>query len=275
MTRVSASARPIRCSSVPIAAGARRARCRDRRPRRTRASRSPCQSRRAPPSVLASDASEQDKLAAIALRSCVTSGNRDAAERAAGRRRRQTRSGAVKAAATAASPASVRHAGFPGMPAQNVWYGISLGSVLLLAAIGLAITFGTMGVINMAHGEMVMLGAYTTFVVQDIIRDLGTASVRRLAGDRPAARLRRRGRRRHRHRTRHHPVPLRPAARHAARDLGPVAGAAAGRALDLRPVQPRGRRAVLHVGRLPGRADHRHLRTACGSWCSRCWCSSP
>ncbi len=54
--------------------------------------------------------------------------------------------------------------------AQNVWYGLSLGSVLLLAAIGLAITFGVMGVINMAHGEMVMLGAYTTFVVQEIIR---------------------------------------------------------------------------------------------------------
>ena len=53
---------------------------------------------------------------------------------------------------------------------QNVWQGISLGSVLLLAAIGLAITFGVMGVINMAHGEMVMLGAYTTFVVQEIIR---------------------------------------------------------------------------------------------------------
>lgn len=53
---------------------------------------------------------------------------------------------------------------------QNIWYGISLGSVLLLAAIGLAITFGTMGVINMAHGEMVMLGAYTTFVVQELIR---------------------------------------------------------------------------------------------------------
>jgi urea transport system permease protein len=53
---------------------------------------------------------------------------------------------------------------------QNAWYGISLGSVLLLAAIGLAITFGVMGVINMAHGEMVMLGAYVTFVVQDVIR---------------------------------------------------------------------------------------------------------
>ena len=53
---------------------------------------------------------------------------------------------------------------------QNAWYGVSLGSVLLLAAIGLAITFGVMGVINMAHGEMVMIGAYTTFVVQEVIR---------------------------------------------------------------------------------------------------------
>jgi urea transport system permease protein len=53
---------------------------------------------------------------------------------------------------------------------QNVWYGLSLGSVLLLAAIGLAITFGVMGVINMAHGEMVMLGAYTTFTVQEVFR---------------------------------------------------------------------------------------------------------
>ncbi|PDT80199.1 urea ABC transporter permease subunit UrtB [Sinorhizobium sp. BJ1] len=53
---------------------------------------------------------------------------------------------------------------------QNVWYGLSLGSVLLLAAIGLAITFGVMGIINMAHGEMVMLGAYTTFMVQEVLR---------------------------------------------------------------------------------------------------------
>ncbi|WP_434732951.1 urea ABC transporter permease subunit UrtB [Rhizobium sp. YTUHZ044] len=52
---------------------------------------------------------------------------------------------------------------------QNIWYGLSLGSVLLLAAIGLAITFGVMGVINMAHGEMVMIGAYTTYVVQEYI----------------------------------------------------------------------------------------------------------
>ena len=52
----------------------------------------------------------------------------------------------------------------------KVFQGVSLASVLLLAAIGLAITFGVMGVINMAHGEMVMIGAYTTFVIQEIIR---------------------------------------------------------------------------------------------------------
>ncbi len=52
---------------------------------------------------------------------------------------------------------------------QNLWYGVSASSVLLLAAIGLAITFGVMGVINMAHGEMVMLGAYTTFLVQSLL----------------------------------------------------------------------------------------------------------
>ena len=53
--------------------------------------------------------------------------------------------------------------------AQNLWYGLSAASVLLLAAIGLAITFGVMGVINMAHGEMVMLGAYATYVVQAVL----------------------------------------------------------------------------------------------------------
>ncbi|TPW16433.1 MAG: branched-chain amino acid transport system permease protein [Halothiobacillaceae bacterium] len=49
---------------------------------------------------------------------------------------------------------------------ENLFFGLSLGSVLLLAAIGLAITFGVMGVINMAHGELMMIGAYTTYVVQ-------------------------------------------------------------------------------------------------------------
>jgi urea transport system permease protein len=51
---------------------------------------------------------------------------------------------------------------------ETVYYGLSLGSVLLLAAAGLAITFGVMGVINMAHGEMVMIGAYVTFCVQQV-----------------------------------------------------------------------------------------------------------
>ena len=86
----------------------------------------------------------------------------------------------VKAAATAAA-GSIDRRSPPGQAAQNVWYGISLGSVLLLAAIGLAITFGTMGVINMAHGEMVMLGAYTTFVVQQMIRSAAPQPVRLLA----------------------------------------------------------------------------------------------
>jgi urea transport system permease protein len=54
---------------------------------------------------------------------------------------------------------------------QTVYFGISLGSVLLLSAIGLAITFGVMGVINMAHGELMMLGAYTTYVVQQLMPD--------------------------------------------------------------------------------------------------------
>jgi urea transport system permease protein len=52
----------------------------------------------------------------------------------------------------------------------QIFTGISLGSILLLAALGLAITYGLMGVINMAHGEMMMLGAYTTFVVQNLFR---------------------------------------------------------------------------------------------------------
>jgi urea transport system permease protein len=51
--------------------------------------------------------------------------------------------------------------------AGNIFYGISLGSVLLLASLGLAITFGLMRIINMAHGEMLMIGAYTTFSMQN------------------------------------------------------------------------------------------------------------
>lgn len=55
---------------------------------------------------------------------------------------------------------------------QSIFDGISIGSVLLLSALGLAIVFGLMGVINLAHGELMMLGAYTTFVVQNIAKAL-------------------------------------------------------------------------------------------------------
>lgn len=54
---------------------------------------------------------------------------------------------------------------------ETVFFGLSLGAVLVLAAIGLAITFGVMGVINMAHGELMMLGAYTTYVIQQLLPD--------------------------------------------------------------------------------------------------------
>jgi len=115
--------------------------------------------------VLASDAPETQKIEAIAV--VRDRGDADSLGMlqtvAAGSQ------GELKSAALAAA-SSVRQALAAWEAAQNVWYGISLGSVLLLAAIGLAITFGTMGVINMAHGEMVMLGAYTTFVVQQVIR---------------------------------------------------------------------------------------------------------
>ena len=52
----------------------------------------------------------------------------------------------------------------------RVFSGVSLGSILLLAALGLAITYGLMGVINMAHGELIMIGAYATYVVQNLFR---------------------------------------------------------------------------------------------------------
>ncbi|WP_431026430.1 urea ABC transporter permease subunit UrtB [Halomonas sp. H5] len=52
---------------------------------------------------------------------------------------------------------------------ETLYFGLSLGSVLVLAAIGLAITFGVMGVINMAHGELIMLGAYTTWAMQQLL----------------------------------------------------------------------------------------------------------
>ncbi len=115
--------------------------------------------------VLAEDTSADDKIAAIAVI----------------RERSDQESLALMSGLPASLPPEVRAAATDAVAkiqsnlaiwrtVQNFWYGLSLGSVLLLAAIGLAITFGVMGVINMAHGEMVMLGAYTTYVVQEFIR---------------------------------------------------------------------------------------------------------
>jgi urea transport system permease protein len=58
----------------------------------------------------------------------------------------------------------------------RVFSGVSLGSILLLAALGLAITYGLMGVINMAHGELIMVGAYATYIVQNLFRTYAPAA---------------------------------------------------------------------------------------------------
>ncbi len=111
-----------------------------------------------------SDASDSDKLDAVAV--IKSRGDQEALALLTGLGDQPPL--VAKAAASAVSTIQSNLAMWSMV--QNAWYGLSLGSVLLLAAIGLAITFGVMGVINMAHGEMVMLGAYTTFVVQEVIR---------------------------------------------------------------------------------------------------------
>lgn len=71
-----------------------------------------------------------------------------------------------------AARSAVNHIGFMmnlASAAETLLFGLSLGSVLVLAAIGLAITFGVMGVINMAHGEFIMLGAYTVWGLQQLL----------------------------------------------------------------------------------------------------------
>jgi len=80
-------------------------------------------------------------------------------------------------AAAAKSLRSIEHYRSFYAAIQTLIYGLSQGSVLVLAAIGLAITFGVMGVINMAHGELMMLGAYTTYVVQLLMPDHIAASI--------------------------------------------------------------------------------------------------
>jgi urea transport system permease protein len=115
--------------------------------------------------LLQPGAAESDKLASVAI--MRERGDQDALA-LLGSLPADTAAPVKKAAADAI--ASIQNSLALWSAVQNAWYGLSLGSVLLLAAIGLAITFGVMGVINMAHGEMVMLGAYTTFVVQEVIR---------------------------------------------------------------------------------------------------------
>ena len=109
--------------------------------------------------------STEDRLAAIAT--LKERGDQDAQSLIDGISQKATDPAVKSAAATALSAIHARLALWG--VAQNLWYGISASSVLLLAAIGLAITFGVMGVINMAHGEMVMLGAYSTYVVQTLL----------------------------------------------------------------------------------------------------------
>ena len=145
-------------------------------------------------------------------------------------------SGQPPAVAEAAAPRSRRSTAMLQLWSilQSVYYGCRLGSVLLLAAAGLAITFGVMGVINMAHGEMVMIGAYVTFMVQQAIRAVapGLFGASLLIAV-PLAFIVA-GADRHRDRAHADPLAVRPAAGDAAGDLGPVAGAAAGGALALR-----------------------------------------
>ncbi len=73
----------------------------------------------------------------------------------------------IKAAQTTVQRIEGKRSFYAGL--ETAFFGLSFGSVLVLAAIGLAITFGVMGVINMAHGELIMLGAYTTFVMQQLM----------------------------------------------------------------------------------------------------------
>src|SRR5690606_32479701 len=75
----------------------------------------------------------------------------------------------VRAAAKASVQAIERRLAMADL-ASTAFTGLSLGSILLLAALGLAITYGVMGVINMAHGELLMVGAYATYVVQGLFR---------------------------------------------------------------------------------------------------------
>ena len=113
---------------------------------------------------------QQARAAILALDANAPAADRLAAVAALKERGDQDAQGLIEQVAASATDPALKAAAQAALSAietrlalwnvvQNLWYGVSASSVLLLAAIGLAITFGVMGVINMAHGEMVMLGA--------------------------------------------------------------------------------------------------------------------
>ncbi len=157
-------------------------------------------------------------------------------------------------AAIVASIASIDGSLVWGDRINAVFSGISLGSVLLLAALGLAITYGLMGVINMAHGELMMIGAYATYVMPGIFQRympeaaFGWYLVAAIADGVPCIGAGGRGAR-----TRRDPLSLRPAARNAAGHLGHQPDAAAARAVAVRRAER---------GRGEPRLDERRLHHA-------------
>ena len=113
------------------------------------------------------DASDDVKLAALHdLKELHTIGSADAL-RAALKSAQTEKKPALVAAASSAIHAVGSHVSFVNF-FGTLFRGLSLGSILLVVALGLAITFGLMGVINMAHGEMIAVGAYTTYIVQNL-----------------------------------------------------------------------------------------------------------
>ncbi|HEY8995063.1 MAG TPA: urea ABC transporter permease subunit UrtB, partial [Lacunisphaera sp.] len=113
------------------------------------------------------DAKDEEKLAALAeLKALHTLSSADFIKKTL-QEAETARNAPVIAAAKAAARAVEEHRSYVDF-FGTIFRGLSLGSILLVLALGLAITFGLMGVINMAHGEMIAVGAYTTYLVQNI-----------------------------------------------------------------------------------------------------------
>lgn len=114
------------------------------------------------------DASPQVRLKAVEL--LGTSGDPDTQGRLQSLTDPKTEADATVRDAARASLKAVQHRLMIGDLLGQAFTGLSLGSILLLAALGLAITYGLLGVINMAHGEMLMLGSYSTYMVQSLFQ---------------------------------------------------------------------------------------------------------